>query len=655
MQNIDHKTVQGFGFEWERFDHSTPGAMDIEACFKQYFEIFPWQRLPDRAVGFDLGCGSGRWAKLVAPRVGKLICVDASAEALSVAERNLKTQPNCEFINASVDEMPISDGSMDFGYSLGVLHHVPDTFAGLRACVAKLKPGAPFLVYLYYNFDNRPLWFRLVWSLSNLIRIAVSRLPHRLRYIVSQLIALLIYLPLAKISWMLARLGLNVDQVPLSSYRDRSFYCMRTDALDRFGTRLEQRFSRLQILDMMERAGLTDIKFNSDIPFWCAVGYKSKADTGSPSKRIVIVVNRDSFFLSHRLPFAKALLDKGMRVTIVAEDTGYSEVIRSHGLDFVSLPISRGGRNPFQELRTIWFLIRLYRSLKPDLVHHVTPKPLFYGTFAARFVNVPVVNAVVGLGSSFIIGSNSPTQWLVRTAYKHTLNFKRSWSIFMNKDDLSELRTQGILYPGANQVIVRGSGVDCNRFIPGTEPEGPPIVLFPARLLGDKGIMEFLAAARAVKNSRRDTVRFVVVGEPDLANPSSVKSAEIDAWKAEGIVEFWGHCADMPEIMKQASIVVLPTYGEGLPKALIEAAASGKPIVATDVNGCRECVIDGFNGLLVPVKQVAPLAEAITRLLDSAELRAKFGLAGRQMIENEFAQEIVIEKIMALYSRILVN
>lgn len=276
LKNIDVKTVSGFGDEWERFDQAGMTDVDSTAIFESYFSIFPWHALPENAVGFDLGCGSGRWAKAVAPRVGKLHCIDPSV-AIDVARRNLQAQSNCEFHNAGVDEIPVADNSMDFGYSLGVLHHIPDTNAALAACVAKLKPGAPFLLYLYYSFDNRPTWFRLLWKISELIRWPVSRVPHSLRYIMSQIIASLIYWPLARFAKYAEFLNFDVKNYPLAIYRKRGFYVMRTDALDRFGTRLEQRFSRVQIQQMMGSAGLERIVFSDKTPFWCAVGFAKAA------------------------------------------------------------------------------------------------------------------------------------------------------------------------------------------------------------------------------------------------------------------------------------------------------------------------------------------------------------------------------------------
>jgi len=274
IQNIDPKTVADFGDEWSRYDQSVLDEAELSAPFERYFDIFPWEELPADAEGFDLGCGSGRWARFVAPRVGTLHCIDASEKALAVARRNLADQANCRFHLASVDDIPLADDSMDFGYSLGVLHHVPSTAAGVRSCVRKLRPGAPFLVYLYYAFDNRPFWFRRLWQVSDLLRRGISSLPHGAKVRVTQLIAASIYLPLARTSKMLEGVGVDVANFPLSVYRHHSLYTMQTDALDRFGTRLEQRFTAAEIETMLAEAGLERITFRQGEPYWCAVGYK---------------------------------------------------------------------------------------------------------------------------------------------------------------------------------------------------------------------------------------------------------------------------------------------------------------------------------------------------------------------------------------------
>jgi ubiquinone/menaquinone biosynthesis C-methylase UbiE len=276
LKNVDPHVVAGFGDEWSRFDQSELSQDELHRHFEGYFSTFPWADLPPNAEGFDMGCGSGRWAFFVAPRVGRLHLIDASKDALDVAQRKLAAATNVDFIHASVADVPLPDNSQDFGYSLGVLHHIPDTQSGLEACVGKLKPGAPFLLYLYYRFDNRPIWYRLIWQLSDILRRFISRLPHGARYAISQAIAVLVYWPLARAARGLEKIGVSPEALPLSAYRHSSFYTMRTDALDRFGTRLEKRFTRSEILLMMERAGLTHISFREAEPYWCASGIRKR-------------------------------------------------------------------------------------------------------------------------------------------------------------------------------------------------------------------------------------------------------------------------------------------------------------------------------------------------------------------------------------------
>ena len=273
--NIDLPTVDGFGAEWDAYDQSALEPAELGRMWRDYFGIFPFDRLPPGSEGFDMGCGSGRWAKIVAPRVGLLHCIDPAEVALKVARRNLATEPNCQFHLAGVDELPMPDASQDFGYSLGVLHHIPETERGLRACTAKLKPGAPFLLYLYYNFDNRPAWFRALWSVSDAGRKAICRLPFGLRRRLTAGIAVMIYWPLTRAARLLERAGKDVAAFPLSAYRKSSLYTLKTDALDRFGTRLEHRFSRAEMSAMMERSGLSEIRFHEGTPHWVGVGIKA--------------------------------------------------------------------------------------------------------------------------------------------------------------------------------------------------------------------------------------------------------------------------------------------------------------------------------------------------------------------------------------------
>jgi len=284
--NLDPRVARGFGDEWSTFrqdkDHLSPEQR--REIFDDYFRIFPWHLLPpDGGVGIDVGCGTGRWATLVAPRVAQLHLLDASPEALAVAKENLSQAKNVSYHANSVAEIPLPPQSLDFAYSLGVLHHVPDTQSAIEAIAGKLKPGAPFLVYLYYAFDNRPTWYWVLWRMTNVMRLVISRLPHGLRLAVSQAIAALFYWPLARTARMISRFRLSPRTLPLSYYADKSFYVMRTDAYDRFSTSLEKRFTRLEIERMLVSSGFSDVRFSDRVPFWCAVGIKSSVRARLPA------------------------------------------------------------------------------------------------------------------------------------------------------------------------------------------------------------------------------------------------------------------------------------------------------------------------------------------------------------------------------------
>ena len=264
-KNVDANVARGFGQEWSKYrqEETSFGREQREAIFEDYFRIFPWDLLPQGGgIGADVGCGSGRWAKMIAPRAAHLHLVDVSPDALAVARDNLRNTKNVSFHLSSVEDIPLPARSLDFAFSLGVLHHVPDTQAAIDIIAAKLKSGAPFLIYLYYAFDNRPAWYR--------------RLPHRARIVISETIAAMVYWPLARLAALLTSLRVPNQSLPLSWYADKSFYVMRTDAYDRFCTRLEKRFTRTQIAQMLVRAGFQQIRFSDSPPYWCAVGIRSQ-------------------------------------------------------------------------------------------------------------------------------------------------------------------------------------------------------------------------------------------------------------------------------------------------------------------------------------------------------------------------------------------
>jgi SAM-dependent methyltransferase len=274
MTNIDPKTVKSFGSEWNLYSHSESDLplADRTAQFNSYFHIFPWSSLPPKAIGADVGCGSGRWAAMVAPRVGHLYAIDPAPQAVEVARRNLSDHANVTVIEAECNDMPIENRSLDFAFCLGVLHHIPDTGAALVAIVEKLKLGAPILLYLYYAFDNRPFWYRAIWRVSELGRSVICTMPRRAQQLITNIIAATVYWPLARAAYVLSLVGVPVNSLPLSYYADKPFYVLRTDAYDRFCTPLEKRFRRSEVEHMMASAGLSEISFSDAAPYWVAVG-----------------------------------------------------------------------------------------------------------------------------------------------------------------------------------------------------------------------------------------------------------------------------------------------------------------------------------------------------------------------------------------------
>ena len=265
-----------FGIEWSIFDHQKISKEELRKIWDDYFYIFPWTILPpDGGVGVDIGCGSGRWAQFVAPRVKKLYLLDPSSKAIDVAKRNLRLVENTHFINLGVEELPFDDESLDFAYSLGVLHHVQDINGALSIIHKKLKKGAPFLMYVYYSMDNKPEWYRCTWKISDYVRRRMVMLPYATRYALSQIIAVLVYIPLIFIGKILLKLGVDVANWPLSYYVDKKFYTIRNDALDRFGTQLENRYGKEEIEAMLGSHGFTNIRFSEREPYWCSICIKN--------------------------------------------------------------------------------------------------------------------------------------------------------------------------------------------------------------------------------------------------------------------------------------------------------------------------------------------------------------------------------------------
>jgi glycosyltransferase involved in cell wall biosynthesis len=359
-------------------------------------------------------------------------------------------------------------------------------------------------------------------------------------------------------------------------------------------------------------------------------------------------------FCLHRLPLARAAREAGHEVVVVTRVREHAALIEGAGLRLIPLEMARGGMRPWQEFVTLLRLYRIYRRERPDLVHHVAVKPVLYGSLVAAFAGTrAVVNALTGLG--FLFTSQRLLARVLRPpvelAMRMLLNRRNSRVIVQNTDDFNTLIAKGVV-KAANARLIRGSGVDTDAFVPGPVPPGVPVVVLPARLLWDKGVGEFVAAARQLK-ARGIKARFALVGDRDAENPAAVPQATLDEWRAEGAVELWGWRNDMAQVYRECHIVCLPSYREGFPKVLLEAAACALPLVSTDVEGCREAVADGRSGLLIPVRDAQALAVALARLIEDPALRAACGAEARAIVAGELSLSVVIARTLAVYREIL--
>lgn len=371
-------------------------------------------------------------------------------------------------------------------------------------------------------------------------------------------------------------------------------------------------------------------------------------------KTFVFVVNNPTYFISHRLPIGLSLLEQGHEVYVIGPGE-CPDGLQEYGFKFYSVKMSRKGKNPFAELNTIFQLYRLFKSSKPDVVHLVTIKPYLYGGIAARLARVPaVVSAVAGLGILF--SQQNIKAKILRTVlfplYWFAFNHPNQKAIFQNTHDRDVLINWGVL--SANKaVLVRGAGADLKDYAYVTEPSSVPVVSFAARLLKDKGVVEFVNASRLLQQ-RKVSAKFWLIGDTDPGNANTVSQSELDAWQAEGLVECLGYRTDIASLFAQSNIVSLPSYyGEGLPKVLIEAAACGRAVVTTDWPGCRDAITVNETGLLVPVRDSKSLADALQRLIEDADLRGRMGQAGRQLAEDAFAIEKIVQQHLDIYQELL--
>jgi glycosyltransferase involved in cell wall biosynthesis len=372
--------------------------------------------------------------------------------------------------------------------------------------------------------------------------------------------------------------------------------------------------------------------------------------------KILFVVTEDWYFRSHRLPLAVAAAENGYEVGVVTRLTGHKQTIEGAGVRTIPLlRMKRSSLNLFRELAAFLELFFIFRRERPDLVHLVALKPVLYGSLAAKLLRIPArVNALGGLG--FVFSSERLLARLLRPLlllmFRLMFNDPRSRLILQNQDDL-RLLVQNARIDSSWVRLIRGAGVDLNDYVPHDLPAGVPVVMLASRMLWDKGVGEFVQAAITMKAKGIDA-RFVLVGEPDTENPSSVPREQLNEWHATGVVEWWGYCSDMPKALSESTIVCLPTYyGEGVPKVLIEAMACGRPIVTTDMPGCKDLVVGRKNGLLVKPRDSVGLAEGLSELLLNRSLCQRMGLEGRRIAEEEFSLKQVTEETLAIYGELL--
>lgn len=373
-----------------------------------------------------------------------------------------------------------------------------------------------------------------------------------------------------------------------------------------------------------------------------------------PVKKLLIVVNVDWFFISHRLCIAEKAVELGWEVLVAAEDTGRSTEITTKGITFINISFSRSGTNLLQETKTLFLFYRLYKKVKPDIVHHVTLKPVIYGSVISKLLKIKgTLSAISGLGYNFTSNRESMVQKVMIRLMKYGFNQKNLSIIFQNQDDYQETLKLGIISKLNTINFIKGSGVNLQEFNYSKPLNNGRIkILFPTRMLWDKGVSELREATKILKDNYKGKILFVLAGLADNANKAGVPENYLREWEENDYVKWIGYSKDMVSIYKESDIVVLPSYREGMPKSLIEACAIGRPIVTTNAIGCKECVDEGKNGYKVPVKSISELASAIEKLILSESDRLRMGSYSRNKAEKEFSEEMVINKHLNIYKEL---
>ena len=369
--------------------------------------------------------------------------------------------------------------------------------------------------------------------------------------------------------------------------------------------------------------------------------------------KLLIIVSEDWAFLSHRLSLAISAIENNYDVTVVTKLNKHEDEIRNKGINVKNVNFIRSSRFPLTDLINLIRLFNIFKEEKPDIVHNVGLKIIVISSLAGlAFKKTNIVNAFTGLG--YVFSSEQLQARIIRACIKPFFQFlalnSRIWTTFQNPDDLDLFKKLKLINPDRN-ALIRGSGVDIEEFSQSKDQNVIPVVMLASRMLWDKGVGEFVEVAKRI-NKENIQAKFILVGDVDEANPMSIPRESLKAWSDEGCLSWVGHSNNMPEILKSASIVCLPSYREGLPKVLLEAASIGRPLIATDVPGCREIVKNGHNGILVKLKDIDTLYTAVKELILNNEMRQSMGQNSRKLVEYELSSEIINSQTIKLYKNI---
>jgi len=373
-------------------------------------------------------------------------------------------------------------------------------------------------------------------------------------------------------------------------------------------------------------------------------------------KKILFVVNVDWFFISHRLPLAIKAIEEGYEVHLACNYSRSKELLESKGIVCHEIQFTRSNYNVMNALMICKQLHALFKTIKPDITHLVTIKPILLGGIVARLLKLPsVVFAISGLGYIFISRGiiASIRKKMIGLIYAYVFKHKNVCVIFQNADDQNELsKLTGL--DKIHSVIIPGAGVDTEKFFVSQLPKSPPVIMMASRLLKDKGVYEYISAAKIIGRKKKN-IKFILVGTPDPENPSSISIEEVNEWIDKGYIEYWGQQEDMPKIFSQSTIVVLPSYREGLPKVLLEASSSGRPIITTNAPGCRDAIIDMRTGFLVEKYNAQDLADKILSLSTNLDQCIKMGQSGRKLVEEKFSEKLIASHHMRVYEKLLLE